>query len=88
LGKIGIIHQGEEMSPLTQEQMNEIAKKAEYEAQKERLVKKRKALLADLEYAQDSLEEGLIEEERARLAKDIKTLVANLKQIESWENLA
>ena len=76
------------MSPLTQEQMNEIAKKAEYEAQKERLVKKRKALLADLEYAQDSLEEGLIEEERARLAKDIKTLVANLKQIEAWENLA
>jgi len=76
------------MSPLTQEQRDEIAKKAEYEAQKERLVKQRKALLVELEHAQDSVEEGLIEEERERLAKDIKTLVANLKQIEAWENLA
>ena len=73
---------------LTPEQMAEIAKKAEYEAMKKNLVAKRQSLLIELEYAQDSVEEELIQEERNKLAKKIKTLVANLKQIEEWEQLA
>ena len=73
---------------LSEEQLQEIGKKAEYITLKEKLLAKRKALLTDLEHAQDVVEEGLIEEERDRLAKKIKTLVANLKQIEEWEQLA
>jgi phenylalanyl-tRNA synthetase beta subunit len=73
---------------LTEEQRLEIEKKADYLAQKEQLLAKRKSLLHDLEHAQDSVEEGLILEERERLAEKIKTLAANLRQIEAWEQLA
>jgi len=73
---------------LTEEQLQEIAKKADYLAQKERLLSKRKALLDDLEHAQDNVEEGLIREERERLAGQIKTLAENIRQIEAWEQLA
>ena len=70
---------------LTEEQRAEIEKKADYISQKERLVVKRKALLVDLEHAQDSVEEGLILEKREKLATQIKTLAANIRQIEAWE---
>ncbi len=73
---------------LTEEQLQEIAKKADYLAQKERLLSKRKALLTDLEHAQDNVEEGFICEERERLAAQIKTLAENIRQIEAWEQLA
>ena len=70
---------------LTEEQLQEIAKKEEYLQQKEQLLQKRKALLHDLAYAQDKVEEGLIEEERERLAAKIKTLAENIREIETWE---
>ncbi|MCF6207211.1 MAG: hypothetical protein L3J47_10020 [Sulfurovum sp.] len=73
--------------PLTEEQRQEIAKKEEYIALKEKLLTKRKSLQLDLEHAQDTVEEGLIEEERERLAQQIKTLAANIRQIEEWEAL-
>jgi hypothetical protein len=57
LGKIGIIHQGAKMSPLTREQRDNIAKKVEYEAQNERLVKKCKPL--DTTLKQIEVREGL-----------------------------
>ncbi len=75
------------MMPLTEEQRQEIAKKEEYIALKEKLLTKRKSLQLDLEHAQDTVEEGLIEEERERLAQQIKTLAANIRQIEEWEAL-
>jgi len=71
--------------PFTQEQQQEIAKKTDYTAQKERLLKKRKALLDALAYAENDVEEGLIKEERDRLAVTIKELAAKLRQIELWE---
>jgi len=71
--------------PFTQEQQQEIAKKTDYTAQKERLLKKRKALLDALAYAENNVEEGLIKEERDRLAVTIKELAAKLRQIELWE---
>ncbi len=74
--------------PFTQEQQQEIAKKTDYTAQKERLLKKRKALLDALAYAENDVEEGLIKEERDRLAVTIKELAAKLRQIELWESEA
>jgi len=72
----------------TQEQQQEIAQKADYTARKERLLKKRKALLDALAYAENDVEEGLIKEERDRLAVTIKELAAKLRQIELWESEA
>ncbi|SFV90400.1 hypothetical protein MNB_SV-4-754 [hydrothermal vent metagenome] len=70
---------------LTQEQMEEIAKKETYIAKKEELLKQRKALLHDLEYAENDMEEGLIQEKREHLAKEIKILASKIRKIESFE---
>ncbi len=70
---------------LTEQQRQEIDKKAEYAAQKEKLLTKRKALLHALEYADNDVEEGLIKEEREQLATQIKALAQKLRQIEAWE---
>ncbi|QOR60974.1 hypothetical protein ACM66Z_05805 [Sulfurovum sp. ST-21] len=73
---------------LTEEQLAKIAKKDEYEALKKRLVQKRKEMLEDIEFAENDFDEYLIEQEREKLAKEIKTLAANLREIEEWEALA
>jgi len=74
--------------PLTEEQLQEIAKKEKYLQHKEQLLEKRKALRNDLSYAQDRVEEGLIEEERERLAAKIRSLAAKIREIETWETEA
>lgn len=76
------------MMNLTEEQLAKIAKKDEYEALKKRLVQKRKEMLEDIEFAENDFDEYLIEQEREKLAKEIKTLAANLREIEEWEALA
>jgi len=75
------------MMSLTEEQLAKIAKKDEYEALKKRLVQKRKKMLEDIEFAENDFDEYLIEQEREKLAKEIKTLAANLREIKEWEAL-
>jgi len=75
------------MMSLTEEQLAKIAKKDEYEALKKRLVQKRKKMLEDIEFAENDFDEYLIEQERKKLAKEIKTLAANLREIKEWEAL-
>jgi len=72
---------------LTEEQLAKIAKKDEYEALKKRLVQKRKKMLEDIEFAENDFDEYLIEQEREKLAKEIKTLAANLREIKEWKAL-
>jgi len=72
---------------LTEEQLAKIAKKDEYEALKKKLVQKRKKMLEDIEFAENDFDEYLIEQEREKLAKEIKTLAANLREIKEWETL-
>ena len=75
------------MMSLTEEQLAKIAKKDEYEALKKRLVQKRKKMLEDIEFAENDFDEYLIEQEHKKLAKEIKTLAANLREIKEWEAL-
>ena len=75
------------MMNLTEEQLAKIAKKDEYEALKKKLVQKRKKMLEDIEFAENDFDEYLIEQEREKLAKEIKTLAANLREIKEWETL-
>jgi len=87
LDKIALIqHKGYIMN-LTEEQLAKIAKKDEYEALKKKLVQKRKKMLEDIEFAENDFDEYLIEQEREKLAKEIKTLAANLREIKEWETL-
>jgi len=72
----------------TEEQLAEIAKKEEYLSEKTKLVAQRKALLEELEFAENDMEEGLIQEKRDALATHIKALASRLRQIEEWETLA
>ncbi len=50
-------------------------------SKKNKLLIKYKALAEPLEYAQNDFEKGLIEEKRAALAKEIKSLAAQIEQI-------
>jgi len=73
---------------LTEEQLAEIAKKEDYISEKTMLVEQRKALLEELEFAENDMEEGLIVEQRDVLAVQIKALATKVRQIEEWETLA
>ncbi len=50
-------------------------------SKKNKLLTEYKALAEPLEYAQNDFEKGLIEEKRVALAKDIKSLAAQIEQI-------
>ncbi len=73
---------------LSEEQRGHIAKKQHYISQKKLLVRQRKALLKELAQAESTMEEGLIEEQRAHLAKEIKSLAQIIRDIEVWEATA
>ena len=73
---------------LTEEQLAEIAKKEDYISEKNKLITQRKALLEELSFAENDMEEGLIVEQRDVLAVKIKTLASRLREIEAWESLA
>jgi dimeric dUTPase (all-alpha-NTP-PPase superfamily) len=73
---------------LTEEQRLEIEKKADYLAQKKRLVTQRKALLEELEHAESVMEEEMIIQKRDALAVKIKDLANSIRQIEAWERYA
>jgi dimeric dUTPase (all-alpha-NTP-PPase superfamily) len=73
---------------LTEEQRLEIEKRADYLAQKKRLVTQRKALLEELEHAESVMEEEMIIQKRDALAVKIKDLANSIRQIEAWERYA
>ncbi len=51
--------------------------------QKERLLDERKALISDLEYAENEFDAALIEKKREALAKKIKDLHSKIEDAES-----
>ena len=71
------------MKTLTDEQKIEIENKENYEILKEKLLKEFKTHTAELEYADDDFETSLINGKKNKLAKEIKTLAAKLRDIEA-----
>jgi len=55
--------------------------------EKEKLLKRYKALAVDLEYAVDDIEEETVKGKREKLAQKIKILSDTLREIETMENL-
>ncbi len=76
------------MRALTDEQKSELENREKYEALKAELLKEYKSYAKDLEYAEDTFDEGQILEKRETLAKQIKGLGAKLREIEAMETLA
>jgi hypothetical protein len=58
-----------------------ISQRDELISKKNELLFKYKALAEPLEFAQNDFEKGLIEEKRAALAKEIKSLAAQIERI-------
>jgi hypothetical protein len=76
------------MRTLTDEQQIELENREKYEAQKEELLKEYKSYAQNLEYADDEFEEDLINQEREKLAEQIKSLGVKLREIKTMERLA
>jgi len=76
------------MRTLTDEQKSELENREKYKALKAELLKEYKSYAKDLEYAEDTFDEGQILEKRETLAKQIKNLGAKLREIEAMETLA
>ena len=76
------------MRTLTDEQKSELVNREKYEALKAELLKEYKSYTKDLEYAEDTFDEGQILEKREKLAVQIKSLGAKLREIEATETLA
>jgi len=76
------------MRTYTDEQKLELENKEKYETMKKKLLKEYKSYAKDLEYAEDTFEEGQILEKREKLAKQIKGLGTKLREIEAMETLA
>ena len=76
------------MRTLTDEQKSELENREKYKALKAELLKEYKSYAKDLEYAEDTFDEGQILEKRETLAKQIKSLGAKLREIEAMETLA
>jgi len=76
------------MTTLTDEEKIEIEKKAEYVELKVELLKEYKSYEQNLEYADDEFEEGLIMQEREKLATRIKGLGTKIREIETLEGQA
>ncbi len=73
------------MKTLTDEQKIEIENKETYIEQKAELLKEYKSYAENLEFADDEFEEDLIMQKREKLAVQIKSLGAKIREIESLE---
>ena len=73
------------MTTLTDEQKIELENKPEYIKKKTELLKEYKSYEQNLEYADDEFEEDLILQKREKLALQIKSLGAKIREIESLE---
>ncbi len=73
------------MATLTDEQKIELENKPEYIKKKTELLKEYKSYEQNLEYADDEFEEDLILQKREKLALQIKSLGAKIREIESLE---
>jgi len=73
------------MTTLADEQIIEIEKKPEYIEEKAKLLKEYKSYEQNLEYADDEFEEDLIIQKRDKLAVQIKTLGAKIREIDTLE---
>ncbi len=70
------------------EEKSELELKAEYIEEKSVLLKEYKSYEQNLEYADDEFEEDLIMQKREKLAVQIKSLGAKIREIESMETQA
>ncbi len=75
------------MTTLTdeQEQKTEIENREKYIEEKAELLKEYKSYAENLEYADDEFEEDMIMQKREKLAVQIKSLGAKIREIESLE---
>ena len=76
------------MKTLTDEQKTEIENKETYIEEKAALLKEYKSYAENLEYADDEFEEDLIMQKREKLAVQIKSLGAKIREIESFKTEA
>lgn len=72
------------MSTLTPEQQEELTKLDDYKKLKEIQLKAYKALKATMETADDDFEASEIQDEMEPLKKEVKALVAKIKEIEAY----
>ena len=72
----------------TEEQLELIAQKETFIAQKAALLREYKSYQNDLEFAQDDFEKYLITANREKLAAQVRALGQKIREIESWENQA
>ena len=73
------------MRTLTEVEKTEVDNKNLYIEQKARLLHTYKSYAQDLEYAANDYDKGFIVEKRAKLALQIKTLGAKIREIEDIE---
>ncbi len=73
------------METLTDEQKTEIENKETYIEEKAALLREYKSYAENLEYADDEFEEDMIMQKREKLAVQIKSLGAKIREIESLE---
>jgi len=76
------------MRTLTEVEKTEIANKNLYIEQKARLLHTYKSYAQDLEYAANDYDKGFIVEKREKLALQIKSLGAKIREIETIETEA
>ncbi len=75
------------MRRLSDDEKIMVENKAQYLAEKNKLLKKYKNYADKLSYTVDDIEEGFIKEERATLAAEIKTVSNTLREIEKIERM-
>jgi len=75
------------MRTLTEEQQIEVNNKEKYIKQKSKLLQAYKSYAVELEGAESNFEEELIIEKREKLAVEIKSLSAKLREIEQLETV-
>ncbi len=76
------------MRTLTDEQKTDIENKTKYKELKTELLKEYKSYAENLEYADDEFEEDLIMQKREKLAVQIKSLGAKIREINTLETQA
>ena len=76
------------MRALTDEQKIEIENKETYIEEKAALLKEYKSYAENLEFADDEFEEDMIMQKREKLAVQIKSLGAKIREITSFETEA
>jgi len=76
------------MRTLTDEQKTDVEKREKYEALKVELLKEYKTYAQNLEDAEDEFEEDILNQKREKLAEEIKSLGAKIREIKALERLA